>query len=95
MKTNHKRGFVEKYTYNGGKHRMKSGHTRNARGGAKRTDLFSDFSCIAGPWCSCLTSRRLERSIHGAKRYVNSRMRFHGRMRIKQIIRNGEDWENV
>lgn len=83
MKTNHRRGFIAKRFHNG---QQSGGYVTFA---GNRPTL--DGKMInASSTLSSENSRSVARDRRGAKKFCNSRGRFHDRMGLQKIIQNLE-----
>lgn len=78
MKTNHRRGFVA--------------NTARQKGGTAfhKTGELSDVSISArADWDFSNGNRGMAKSVRGAKKFVNSRIRFHENAAIRKLAEEG------
>jgi hypothetical protein len=87
MKTNHQRGFVEKYRKYGigkGEFTTFSGHGETVLSGRR----INATATVASE-----NSTGVRRDKAGAKKFVHSRTRFHEDAALKRLVRDGFDEE--
>ncbi len=80
MKTNHRRGFVAP--------------THRAKGGTRFQKIsdIADVSVVAmAQWDVANGNRGVARSVSGAKKFVNSRFRFHEKAATRRLAGESED----